>query len=83
MARPDEQKPLRLIHVLGVTLLLVLLLFLGQVVLQAIRRMSQWDFGIAETPPRYSSTGPTIVQLERLQYLVSTRVHVADVLVGE
>ena len=29
------------------------------------------------------SVGPTIVQLERLQYLVSTRVHVADVLVGE
>ena len=29
------------------------------------------------------STGPTVVQLERLQYLVSTRVHVADVLVGE
>jgi hypothetical protein len=38
---------------------------------------------IAETRPSFTSTGPTIVQLERLQYLVSTRVHVADVLVGE
>ena len=33
--------------------------------------------------PEFNSAGPTIVQLERLQYLVSTRVHVADVLVGE
>jgi hypothetical protein len=41
------------------------------------------DLGIRETPPSFSSSGPTIVQLERLQYVVSTRVHVADVLVGE
>ena len=45
--------------------------------------LSRWDLGIRDTPPTFSSSGPTIVQLERLQYLVSTRVHVADVLVGE
>ena len=56
---------------------------LGLVVVQAILLLQKWDFGIHETPPTFSSTGPTLVQLERLQYLVSTRVHVADVLVGE
>ena len=38
---------------------------------------------VGETPPTFRSPGPTVVQLERLQQLVSTRVHVADVLVGE
>ena len=62
---------------------LCLVLVLGLVVLQAIRLLSNWNVGIAETPPGFVSAGPTIVQLERLRYLVSTRVHVADVLVGE
>jgi Protein of unknown function (DUF4230) len=83
MSSPDERKPRRLVPFLGVIVFLVLLLLLGLVVLQAIRLLRNWEFGIIDTPPRFSSTGPTIVQLERLQYLVSTRVHVADVLVGE
>jgi hypothetical protein len=41
------------------------------------------DIGLRDTPPAVRNIGPTMVQLERLQYLVSTRVHVADVLVGE
>ena len=83
MASPDERRPRELIRFLGTFALLLVLGALGLVVLQAIRLLSKWDFGIADTPPRFSSSGPTIVQLERLQYLVSTRVHVADVLVGE
>jgi hypothetical protein len=51
--------------------------------LQATSLLRNMDLGIRDTPPAIGSTGPTIVQLERLQYLVSTRVHVADVLVGE
>ena len=39
-------------------------------------------FTVADTPPVFSSAGPTVVQLERLHYLVSRRVHVVDVLVG-
>ena len=62
--------------------LLLVLGALGLVVFQAIMLLSRWDFGIPR-PADLHSTGPTIVQLERLQYLVSTRVHVADVLVGE
>jgi Protein of unknown function (DUF4230) len=53
------------------------------VVAQVISLLQKWEFGIRETPPIITSSGPTMVQLERLQYLVSTRVHVADVLVGE
>lgn len=45
--------------------------------------LQQWDPGIRDTPPAVRSVGPTRVQLERLQYLVSTRVRVADVLVAE
>lgn len=41
------------------------------------------SFSIADTPPVFGSVGPTVTQLEKLQFLVSTRVHVADVLVGE
>jgi hypothetical protein len=41
------------------------------------------DLGIRDTPPAIAPAGPTVVQLERLAYLVSSRVHVADVLVGE
>src|SRR5450759_5453909 len=53
------------------------------VVAQVISLLQKWEFGIRETPPIITSSGPTMVQLERLQFLVSTRVHVADVLVGE
>jgi hypothetical protein len=56
---------------------------LGLLVVQAVTLLKAWDAGIRETPPTFSSPGPTIVQLEQLQQLVSTRVHVADVLVGE
>jgi hypothetical protein len=37
---------------------------------------------VADTPPAFSAAGPTVVQLERLQHLVSRRVRVVDVLVG-
>ena len=56
---------------------------LGLLVLQLHLILRNWDFGLRDTPPAVRSVGPTMVQLERLQYLVSTRVHVADVLVGE
>ena len=56
---------------------------LAILVAQAVALLRGWDPGVRETPPTFSSTGPTVVQLERLQQLVSTRVHVADVLVGE
>ena len=56
---------------------------LGLLVVQAVTLLRAWDLGIRETPPSFRSPGPTVVQLERLQQLVSTRVHVADVLVGE
>ena len=56
---------------------------LGLVFWQAVSLLGKWDFGIRDTRPTLASTGPTMVQLERLRYLVSTRVHVADVLVGE
>jgi hypothetical protein len=62
---------------------LILLIALDLIVLQVIRLVSAWRFGMVDTPPSFSSTGPTLVQLERLQYLVATRVHVGDVLVGE
>jgi len=56
---------------------------LGLLVLQLHLILRNWDFGLRDTPPAVRSVGPTMVQLERLQYLVSTRVQVADVLVGE
>ncbi len=56
---------------------------LGLLVLQLHPILRNWDFGLRDTPPAVRSVGPTMVQLEKLQYLVSTRVHVADVLVGE
>jgi hypothetical protein len=83
MAGPNDSKLYRLINCLGGVVVFVVLLVLGLVVMQAIRLMSKLDFGIADTPASFTSTGPTLVQLERLQYLVSSRVHVADVLVGE
>jgi hypothetical protein len=83
MTRPDEWRPRRLIPFLGTIALLLVLGALTLVVFQAVQVLSKWDLGVAETPPSFRSSGPTIVQLERLRYLVSTRVHVADVLVGE
>ena len=56
---------------------------LGLLVLLLHLMLRNWDFGLRDTPPAVRSVGPTMVQLERLQYLVSTRVQVADVLVGE
>jgi hypothetical protein len=49
----------------------------------AVALLRSWDLGVRETPPSFRSAGPTVVQLERLSQLVSARVHVADVLVGE
>ena len=62
---------------------LIALTFLAILVAQAVALLRAWDPGARETPPKFSSPGPTVVQLERLRQLVSTRVHVADVLVGE
>ena len=62
---------------------LIALTALTILVAQAVALLRGWDPGVRETPPTFSSPGPTVVQLERLQQLVSTRVHVADILVGE
>jgi hypothetical protein len=62
---------------------LIALTALAILVAQAVALLRGWDPGVRETPPTFSSPGPTVVQLERLQQLVSTRVHVTDVLVGE
>jgi hypothetical protein len=62
---------------------LIALTALAILVAQAVALLRAWEAGVRETPPTFSSPGPTIVQLERLRQLVSTRVHVADVLVGE
>ena len=83
MASPDDWRPRKRNHFLGTITLLLFLGALSLVVFQATSLLRQWDFGIAETRPSFSSSGPTIIQLERLQYVVSARVHVADVLVGE
>jgi hypothetical protein len=83
MASVDERRTRRRIPFLGVGAFLVLLIVLGLVIPPAISLLSKWDLGIADTAASFRSSGPTIVQLERLQYLVSTRVRVADVLVGE
>jgi Protein of unknown function (DUF4230) len=56
---------------------------LAILVAQAVGLLRGWDLGVRDTPPTFRSPGPTVVQLERMQQLVSTRVHVADVLVGE
>jgi hypothetical protein len=63
--------------------LLVVSLGLGLLLFQLTSILRNIELGIRDTPPRIGSAGPTVVQLERLQYLVSSRVHVADVLVGE
>jgi Protein of unknown function (DUF4230) len=62
---------------------LIALTVLAILVVHAVALIRSWDPGVRETPPTFSSPGPTVVQLERLQQLVSTRVHVTDILVGE
>jgi hypothetical protein len=62
---------------------LIALTVLAILVAHAVALLRGWDPGVRETPPTFRSPGPTVVQLERLQQLVSTRVHVADILVGE
>ena len=83
MATPDDPRPRGRMILPWLVACLLALAALGLVVAQAILLLSRWDLGIRDTRPTFSSSGPTMVQLERLQYLVSTRVHVADVLVGE
>jgi hypothetical protein len=62
---------------------LIALTVLAILVAQAVALLRRWDPGVRETPPTFRSSGPTVVQLEQLRKLVSTRVHVADILVGE
>jgi hypothetical protein len=78
----DSRRSPRLIWLWPVTVLAGLGA-LGLVSWQVITVLRGLGIGLQETSPAFSSTGPTMIQLERLQYLVSTRVHVADVLVGE
>ena len=82
MAMPPEPRGGRCLIAL-LLLALIALTALAILVAQAVALLRGWDPGVRETPPTFSSSGPTVVQLERLQQLVSTRVHVADVLVGE
>jgi hypothetical protein len=83
MATPDDPRPRGGTVLPWLVACLLVLAALGFVLAQANLLLSKWDFRIGDTAPSFRSSGPTIVQLERLQYLVSTRVHVADVLVGE
>ncbi len=83
MASPDDPGPRSRALLPWIAALLLGLAALELVSLQVISILGRWDFGIRDTRPTITSTGPTMVQLERLQYLVSTRVNVADVLVGE
>ena len=78
MGSPDRPH-----HALPLLLALIALTGLAILVAQAGAMLRSWDPGIRDTPPTFRSAGPTVVQLERLQQLVSARVHVADVLVGE
>jgi Protein of unknown function (DUF4230) len=55
----------------------------GIVLYRAIANLEFLRLGFGDTPPSIRSSGPTVAQLERLQYLVSSRVNLADVLVGE
>jgi Protein of unknown function (DUF4230) len=82
MAMPAEPRGGRCLIALLLPALIALTA-LAILVAQAVALLRGWDPGVRETPPTFSSPGPTVVQLERLQQLVSTRVHVADVLVGE
>ena len=83
MISPDDPRPRGQILRSWLVALPFMLVTLGLGVALVILLLGRWDLGIREIPPSFSSAGPTMVQLERLQYLVSTRVHVADVMVGE
>jgi hypothetical protein len=82
MAMPAESRGGRCLIALPLAALIALTA-LAILVVQAVSLLRGWDPGVRETPPTFSSSGPTVVQLERLRQLVSTRVHVADILVGE
>jgi hypothetical protein len=82
MAMPAEPRGGRCLIALLLQALIALTA-LAILLAQAVALLRGWDPGVRETPPSFSSPGPTIVQLERLQQLVSTRVHLTDVLVGE
>jgi hypothetical protein len=68
---------------LALVVLALALTPLGLIMYQLKLTLQQWDMSIRDTAPAVRSVGPTRVQLERLQYLVSTRVRVADALVAE
>jgi hypothetical protein len=82
MALPAEPRGGRCLIALLLPTLLALTA-LAILVAQAVALIRGWDPGVRETPPTFRSPGPTVVQLERLQQLVSTRVQVTDILVGE
>jgi hypothetical protein len=82
MVMPPEPRGGRCLIAL-LLLTLIAWTVLAVLVVQTVPLIRGWDLGVRETPPTFSSPGPTVVQLERLQQLVSTRVRVADVLVGE
>jgi hypothetical protein len=82
MALPAEPRGGRCLIALLLAALIALTV-LAILVVHAVALLRGWDPGVRETPPTFRSPGPTVVQLERLQQLVSARVHVADVLVGE
>jgi hypothetical protein len=83
MGDPHDFGPLARLLRLWPLALIAGLCLAGLGLYRAIKDLQNLRIGIGETPPSFRSTGPTVVQLERLQYLVSTRVNVADVLVGE
>src|SRR6516165_10287787 len=82
MAMPAEPRGGRCLIALLLAVLIALTA-LAIYVAQAVALIRSWDPGVRETPATFRSPGPTVVQLERLQQLVSTRVHVTDILVGE
>jgi hypothetical protein len=82
MAMPAEPRGGRCLIALLLAALIALTA-LAILVAQGVTLLRGWDPGVRETPPTFRSPGPTVLQLEQLQQLVSTRVHVSDVLVGE
>jgi uncharacterized protein DUF4230 len=83
MSKPNEPKSISVRLWLLTAVAIIGLAAVALLVLQLYIILRHWDVGLRDTPPVVRSVGPTMVQLERLQYLVSTRVQVADVLVGE
>jgi uncharacterized protein DUF4230 len=83
MSKQNEPKSASVRHWVMTAVAIFGLVALVLLVLQLYLILRHWDFGLRDTPPAVRSVGPTVVQLERLQHLVATRVQVADVLVGE